>query len=178
MVGIQICPSTTACQNTPGSYACNCREGYEMKDGGECEDINECLTATACPRTARCVNFHGGYDCLCPYSHVWNGSTNVKASQCSQINFHPTGPCAENGGCGPNSLCKVEGWMFNQVKFCVCTTGYIQRGDICMREAIDETPEKYIETINHYGAADGFMKKPPLPQVPATARTCFLGVCY
>ncbi|KAJ1483672.1 hypothetical protein T484DRAFT_1799412 [Baffinella frigidus] len=35
------CPENADCENTEGSFYCECHEGYRMTDQG-CEDINEC----------------------------------------------------------------------------------------------------------------------------------------
>lgn len=49
------------CVNTPGSYKCVCRDGYEMLDG-ECRDIDECKTST-CEHS--CLNYAGSFSCSC-----------------------------------------------------------------------------------------------------------------
>lgn len=49
------------CINTEGSYACNCKEGFEMIDG-ECRDLDECISST-CEHA--CLNSYGSFSCQC-----------------------------------------------------------------------------------------------------------------
>lgn len=59
-----------ACDGTcskGGSEACDkCKDGWEMKEGKGCVDINECLVngKDACKGNKFCVNNEGSYECL------------------------------------------------------------------------------------------------------------------
>jgi len=54
------------CINTEGSYYC-CAPGLEVKENGNCEDLNECLCSEnhpLCGFSKLCINFvDNGYDC-------------------------------------------------------------------------------------------------------------------
>ena len=53
------------CNNTIGSYKCDCHKGYELKENKKtCIDINECNTEKGgCSQL--CVNTLGSYYCRC-----------------------------------------------------------------------------------------------------------------
>ena len=47
------------CNNTAGSYKCDCKKGYE-REGSQCKDIDECLTGdNECNNRAQCINLPG-----------------------------------------------------------------------------------------------------------------------
>lgn len=50
----------------PGTKNCNkCKNGWLMKDGEGCFDINECVDKDTCPeKNTFCVNNEGSYTCL------------------------------------------------------------------------------------------------------------------
>ncbi|XP_034432488.1 complement component C1q receptor-like [Hippoglossus hippoglossus] len=49
------------CVNTPGSYTCECKDGYEMVDG-ECIDVDECAHSRC---EHGCLNNIGSFSCYC-----------------------------------------------------------------------------------------------------------------
>ncbi|CAD5125803.1 DgyrCDS14009 [Dimorphilus gyrociliatus] len=57
------------CINTPGSYVCSCRVGYQLKqDRFSCEDIPECGTnlAAKCDiKYGKCIEEPGSFSCRC-----------------------------------------------------------------------------------------------------------------
>lgn len=62
----ELCGKESICINTPGSYRCECRPGYEGNAIEECFDINECISGSACGINAKCFNVPGSFKCLCP----------------------------------------------------------------------------------------------------------------
>ncbi|XP_052806502.1 mucin-4-like [Mya arenaria] len=63
----------TTCNNTYGSYECNCVSGYQ-EDATGCVDINECLTQSGlCNQD--CVNTPGLYTCVCSPGFSGDGET-------------------------------------------------------------------------------------------------------
>ncbi len=68
--GPNPCEHGGSCQNTEGSFSCNCAPGYT---GPRCEqDINEC-GSNPCQNDATCLDQIGGYTCICmpgTYTHT------------------------------------------------------------------------------------------------------------
>ncbi|RWS06926.1 fibulin-5-like isoform X2, partial [Dinothrombium tinctorium] len=66
-------PCYGICRNTPGSYRCECPNGFTL-NGYICEDINECENNVICGSSdANCVNMPGDYKCFylqCPSEYV------------------------------------------------------------------------------------------------------------
>jgi len=51
------------CVNTPKSYHCDCRPGFQLHNRKECRDVDECTTVGICSQT--CINRLGSYKCDC-----------------------------------------------------------------------------------------------------------------
>jgi len=56
------------CTNTPGSFQCDCEQGYLVDDNGWCNDIDECnlfRMRVSCSANTDCVNTPGSFECTC-----------------------------------------------------------------------------------------------------------------
>ncbi|KAG9336486.1 hypothetical protein JZ751_002833 [Albula glossodonta] len=61
-----ICGDHGFCENTDGSYRCQCDRGYtNSADSPGCVDVNECEMSTALCGPALCENVEGSFLCIC-----------------------------------------------------------------------------------------------------------------
>ncbi|KAF3688232.1 EGF-containing fibulin-like extracellular matrix protein 1 Fibulin-3 [Channa argus] len=105
-------PCQHQCYNLPGSFLCQCDQGYELTaDQLNCHDVDECqLSSYMCQW--QCVNQPGSYSCMCPEGYQLQGTR-----MCQDINECETGSnCPEDqmcwnyfGGyrCYPRNPCQV-----------------------------------------------------------------------
>uniref|UniRef100_A0A914YTE7 EGF-like domain-containing protein n=1 Tax=Panagrolaimus superbus TaxID=310955 RepID=A0A914YTE7_9BILA len=70
-----VCDNNSICVNTPGSFICQCKPGFQKKAGSprECEDINECHLSRPCHQLAYCKNTPGSYSCKCKEGYKGDG---------------------------------------------------------------------------------------------------------
>ncbi|CDJ47484.1 subtilisin-like protease, putative [Eimeria brunetti] len=84
-----------------------------------------CASAS-CSQYATCSDAqgtaNGTFDCICPRGTAWNGVSGP-AAQCLRINSPNRGPCAQNGGCGANSLCQAL-FTPEATRKCNCVNGF------------------------------------------------------
>ncbi|XP_061467719.1 latent-transforming growth factor beta-binding protein 2 isoform X4 [Rhineura floridana] len=115
------------CLNTPGSYRCHCRPGFELCNGTICEDLNECLDSGICSPNGECLNSHGSYFCICPlgFSNAGGGVS------CQDVD-----ECADQSRCLRGQCLNTEGSYS-----CLCQTGFrhSQETDDCID--LDECEE-------------------------------------
>ncbi|GFS13682.1 fibrillin-1 [Elysia marginata] len=72
------------CANTPGSFVCQCDEGYEDSNG-VCTDIDECAADFTNVCNQNCTNSIGNYTCSCNsgYSLASDGRTCEDLDECT-----------------------------------------------------------------------------------------------
>ncbi|MEZ4294970.1 MAG: EGF domain-containing protein [Polyangiaceae bacterium] len=69
------CNPNATCTNTPGSFLCECNQGY-AGDGITCDDVNECVVGSAgCSPNATCANTIGSFTCTCKPGFEGDGFT-------------------------------------------------------------------------------------------------------
>ncbi|CAC5379530.1 unnamed protein product [Mytilus coruscus] len=79
-----MCPRHSDCFNKVGSYGCNCKNGYQDKNG-DCTDVNEC-ERKPCPEHSNCTNTSGSFMCTCWIGYV-NTSMGCQAKTSSSIGW-------------------------------------------------------------------------------------------
>lgn len=72
----QMCGANTECVNTEGSYSCECKDGFEMENSGDCVNINECSDGkdNCDADTSTCKDTVGGFDCVCKTGYTKKAS--------------------------------------------------------------------------------------------------------
>ena len=62
-LGFSDCVQFSECTDTPGSYECHCKDGFEGNGAVKCLNINECARRThECAYHAYCIDRIGSYD--------------------------------------------------------------------------------------------------------------------
>ncbi|XP_029900655.1 latent-transforming growth factor beta-binding protein 2-like isoform X2 [Myripristis murdjan] len=79
-----ICGNHGFCENTDGSFRCQCDQGYTNPPGdlSRCVDINECEMSLALCGEALCENFDGSFLCICTSD---NEEFDPLTSQCRSL---------------------------------------------------------------------------------------------
>ncbi|XP_003469383.1 vitamin K-dependent protein S [Cavia porcellus] len=76
------------CDNTPGSYQCSCRSGFDLlSNKKDCRDVDECSKKPNVCGKAVCKNTPGDYICECPEGYRYEPKSGI----CTDID-----ECAEN----------------------------------------------------------------------------------
>ncbi|XP_069008172.1 latent-transforming growth factor beta-binding protein 2-like isoform X2 [Embiotoca jacksoni] len=91
-----ICGNHGFCENTDGSFRCQCDQGYANPPGDmtTCADVNECEMSLALCGEALCENFDGSFLCICPND---NEEFDPITSQCrsmAEVDAKPVPPSA------------------------------------------------------------------------------------
>ncbi|XP_073729872.1 fibrillin-2 [Misgurnus anguillicaudatus] len=105
----RVCQRNADCINSPGSYQCECSDGYILSPNGACTDRNECVETPGVCHHGDCVDLPGGYECVCH-----NGFTATpNRRMCTDVDECLRQPCG-------NGTCKNSVGSFN----CICHPGF------------------------------------------------------
>ena len=124
-----VCDPQADCTNNPGSYTCDCKDGF-AGDGWQCADIKECnfpalndcdMSADVGDIEAQCDELEGSYQCSCPAGY--EGDAKKDGTGCTDID-ECTDPVAT---CGVNFACTNLPGTFE----CACAVGYTDVGGLC-----------------------------------------------
>ncbi|VDD94411.1 unnamed protein product [Enterobius vermicularis] len=114
-----VCGAHSICDNTAGSYRCQCDLGYINDENGRCIDMDECAEGVVVcgdgKNSSVCVNTDGGYECRCAPGYVGHPESLhgcVDVDECEKAEFY----------CGEKGVCKnlIGGYE------CDCAEGYGQ----------------------------------------------------
>ncbi|XP_044176626.1 fibrillin-2-like isoform X1 [Acropora millepora] len=127
------CGGEANCENTFGSYKCNCGKGYEYSaKRRDCFDIDECREPSICGPNANCTNQPSTYVCSCMQGYE---SKNKRKLNCTDIDECMT----QTHKCDPNSYCSNNIGSYG----CTCKEGFkMSEKKIC--KDIDECTESHI----------------------------------
>uniref|UniRef100_A0A673BUW2 Latent-transforming growth factor beta-binding protein 2 n=1 Tax=Sphaeramia orbicularis TaxID=375764 RepID=A0A673BUW2_9TELE len=86
-----ICGNHGFCENTDGSFRCQCDQSYTNPPGDmtRCVDVNECEMSLALCGEALCENVDGSFLCICPND---NEEFDPITSQCHDADPKPAAP--------------------------------------------------------------------------------------
>ncbi|XP_075402217.1 signal peptide, CUB and EGF-like domain-containing protein 2 [Tenrec ecaudatus] len=88
--GLDDCHANALCQNTPTSYKCSCKPGFQG-EGRQCQDIDECENELNGGCVHDCWNIPGNYRCTCfdGFTLAHDGHNCLDVDECLE----------NNGGC-------------------------------------------------------------------------------
>ena len=144
------CDSTSTCVNTPGSYRCDCNEGFikNVTDvssrESNCININECAAdydgINDCGPNTDCFDSSPGHTCRCKSGYT--GIPTDKYYGCQNIDECSNG----SNDCHEKATCTdlTPGYK------CKCNPGYTGDGVTC--EDVDECSVLYGENACDKGA--------------------------
>ncbi|XP_021036241.1 nidogen-1 [Mus caroli] len=142
------CGNHAVCNNHPGTFRCECVEGYHFSDRGTCvaaEDqrpINYCETGLHncdIPQRAQCIYMGGSsYTCSCLPGFSGDGRACRDVDECQHSRCHPDAFCYNTPG------------SFT----CQCKPGYQGDGFRCMPGEVSKT-RCQLEREHILGAAGG-----------------------
>ncbi|KAJ8307100.1 hypothetical protein KUTeg_015184 [Tegillarca granosa] len=108
------CTIFETCVDTPGSYSCQCHNGYTRSANGYCDDIDECMSGgNNCNVDATCINTRGSFVCVCNNGLTGDGITCTDIDECAM------------GLCSCQHLCTNAYGGYN----CDCYVGYVLQDD-------------------------------------------------
>ncbi|XP_036210818.1 nidogen-1 [Myotis myotis] len=150
-----VCGSHAICNNHPGTFRCECEQGYRFSEEGTCvaamdeRPINHCTTGLHdcdIPQRAQCVYTGGSsYTCSCLPGFSGDGRACQDVDEC-----HPS-------RCHPDAFCYNTPGSFS----CQCKPGYRGDGFRCVPGEAEKT-RCQLQREHILGAA-GVTGQRPLP---------------
>ncbi|XP_072475580.1 signal peptide, CUB and EGF-like domain-containing protein 2 isoform X2 [Notamacropus eugenii] len=133
--GIGDCHEDAICQNTPMSYKCSCKPGYQG-EGKHCEDIDECNNEFNGGCVHECFNIPGNYRCTCSdgFMLAHDGHNCLDVDEC----------LSNNGGCQHTCVNTMGSYE------CQCQEGFFLSDNqhTCIHHAKDKE-KPTLELMEH-----------------------------
>ena len=146
---VASCPGNSTCDNTIGSYVCNCNDGYVDKARMvNCVNIDECA-GNPCHKNAICTDIPGSFICECKLGLWGDGIEKCKdIDECDLENEHDL-----FHECDVNATC-TDTWGSYK---CDCNVGFEGGGRVGKCKDIDECArendcDENAECINNTGS--------------------------
>ncbi|PAV57055.1 hypothetical protein WR25_26122 [Diploscapter pachys] len=138
-MNLASCPEHASCVNLPGTYFCNCTQGYAPIGHPleKCVDINECkLNIHTCEKDQMCQNTMGSYNCVdkCSEGYEYSNGECVDINECRFE--HICDPRAECINLPGTYKCECEPGMKGDGKYCKPILDCTQDDSICDRHAV------------------------------------------
>ncbi|XP_061182283.1 mucin-like protein [Saccostrea echinata] len=115
--GANICnPASEVCENTEGSFVCNCITGYR-KENNTCTDVDECDTGISGCESI-CQNTPGSFTCRCHPGFSLNDDdatcNRTDEAPCKDFDIHCEYTCNSTGQC----ICPIGYQLHENGKNC------------------------------------------------------------
>ncbi|XP_068597303.1 nidogen-1 [Brachionichthys hirsutus] len=152
-----ICGSHAICNNQPGTFRCECEDGYQFaSDGQTCTEVNQPVNACeegthTCdiPERAQC-SYTGGssYICSCLPGFIGDGRICQDTDEC------------QAGRCHQDAVCYNTQGSFT----CQCRSGYYGDGFYCSQERRKTQCQTHRDSVLDAAALGPRGPRPPVGQ--------------
>ncbi|MCP9257598.1 Nidogen-like protein [Dirofilaria immitis] len=181
-----VCGAHALCENSPGSYSCQCNIGYIFDNNGKCIDLDECaegiVVCSGNKNSTICVNTDGSYECRCAPGYAGNpdsshgcvGSYECECADGFQRDQY-TGQCVDINECKYDPCDKAAVCTNLHGSFrCVCTDGFIGNGVECHETILFPTDNPILEVPARLNAVSDYLMNTPLQLFGRTYRTLYI----